>query len=285
MLSFVLAKQKKSAPLVMGVLNVTPDSFSDGGEFYSKDRAIEHALKMVEFGADIIDVGGESTRPRSESVTEKEELDRVIPVIERLKRECDCPISVDTTKPVVAKEAVRAGAGMINDISMLRYGIELARVAAEHDVELVLMHSRKSPKDMQEEIKYDDVVADVARELIQGVERAVQAGCKKEKIWLDPGIGFAKTAEQSIELLARLDEIVALGYPVLVGPSRKSFIGAFTEAEVGDRLGGTAAAVAISIVKGARAVRVHDVAIMRQAALIAYNVEKKLKSDRLGKRG
>jgi len=264
---------RRNRVVVMGILNVTPDSFSDGGRFLNVDAAVAHGAAMVAQGADIIDVGGESTRPgRLATVSVKEELTRVIPVIKRLKAEVNPFISIDTFKPEVAAEAVRAGAGMINDVSMLRYGNELAEIAAEFGVELLIMHSRQTPTNMQNSIKYDNVVADVARELDEAANRAVEVGVPKKNIWLDPGIGFAKTAAHNLELMAGLREIVNLGYRVLVGPSRKSFIDAFAGASVNNRIGGTAAAIAVSVLNGAVGIRVHDVDLMKQAALIAHAI-------------
>jgi dihydropteroate synthase len=260
--------------IIMGILNVTPDSFSDGGLYFDTDKAIERGLKMIGEGADIVDIGGESTRPGSRNIDEAEEKERVLPVIKGLKSRADALISIDTTKPEVAREAIALGAGMINDVSMLRHGAELAEVAAETGVDLVLMHSRKTPKDMQVDIVYDDVVRDVIQELKEAVQRAEAAGVNSIQIWLDPGIGFAKTVEHNLELLARLPELATLGFPVLVGPSRKSFIGKISGNEVADRLGGSAAAVAAAVMGGAMAVRVHDVAVMRQAAMIAYEIRK-----------
>jgi dihydropteroate synthase len=255
--------------LVMGVLNATPDSFSDGGRYFDPDRAATRGLEMIAEGADIVDVGGESTRPGSEAISVEEELRRVIPVIERLVSQTDIPISVDTVKPEVAEAAVAAGAQMINDVSCLRDSDQSAKIAARYGRHLVLMHSRGTPQTMCGLCDYTDVVKDVCKELSLSVETALAAGVPKECIWVDPGIGFAKTWEQSIELIARLDEIVALGYKVIVGPSRKSFIGKITGAGVDDRLGGTAAAVTTAILLGAKAVRVHDVSFMCQAALVA----------------
>ena len=229
----------------------------------------EIARAYMEAGADIVDVGGESTRPGSDGVDEAEEKRRVLPVIEQLSRATDAVISVDTVKPGVARAALDAGATMVNDVSNLRDGPGLAEVAAEGDAHLVLMHSRGRPADMQQMTDYRDVVADVIDALRLAVATAKRAGVREEKIWIDPGIGFAKTVEQNLELLRRLDEIVALGYPVLVGPSRKSFIGKISDADVSDRLGGTVAATTAAIMNGASAVRVHDVAVARQAALVA----------------
>jgi len=257
----------------MGILNVTPDSFSDGGEYFTPGLAVERGVELAGQGADIVDVGGESTRPGSPGVSESEELERVVPVIRALAEQTEALISVDTTKAAVASAAVDAGAGMINDVSTLRNeGEALVELAARTGVELLIMHSRKSPADMQEGISYDDVAADVCAELAAAAARAEQGGVDRERIWLDPGIGFAKTPAHNLELLARMNELVALGYPVLVGPSRKSFIGAVTGAPVDDRLGGTAAAVTAAVLGGARAVRVHDVPMMRQAALIAHGI-------------
>lgn len=254
----------------MGILNVTPDSFSDGGLFLEPEDAIARGRQLIEEGADIIDVGGESTRPGSSFVDVEEEKRRVLPVLEALLGQVDKPLSVDTVKPEVARAAAEAGVHIINDVSMLRNGVELAAVAAEFGTELVLMHSRKTPRDMQEDINYADVVRDVIDELLGAARSAITAGVEKERIWLDPGIGFAKTAEHNIELLARLDELVATGFPILVGPSRKSFIGKIGGDEAGNRLGGTAAALTVAIMRGARVIRIHDVATMRQASRIAH---------------
>ena len=259
-------------PVIMGVLNVTPDSFSDGGRFLEPAAALDHALRLQHEGADIVDIGGESTRPGSRPISEEEELARVIPVVRALAGRSKIPISIDTTKPRVAREAVAAGAGMINDVSCSRNGDALARIAADSGVDLVIMHSRKSPADMQREPAYEDLLGEVAGELLAAAERARRAGVRAERIWLDPGIGFAKTAEQNVELIGRTRELAGLGYPLLVGPSRKSFIGAFTGAAADDRLGGTAAAVAAAVLGGARAIRVHDVAVMRQAAIVAHEI-------------
>ncbi len=262
----------------MGILNVTPDSFSDGGRYYDMETAVGRGIALLEEGADIIDVGGESTRPGSQSVDENEEIRRTIPVIEKLKKETEATISIDTVKPGVAKAAVDVGAEIVNDVSMLRNGVGLAEVAAKAGASLVLMHSRKTPLDMQKDIVYKDVVRDVNNELLSAAAMAHEAGVPKDNIWLDPGIGFAKTAAHSIDVLARLPETVALGYRVLVGPSRKSFIGSVAGGEATDRIGGTAAAVAACILAGVHCVRVHDVAVMRQAALVAAEIRDTLSS-------
>jgi dihydropteroate synthase len=269
---FVESELPTDRPLVMGIINVTPDSFSDGGRFMDTQKAIEYGLAMSDEGADIIDVGGESTRPGSKSISEEEEISRVIPVISALAGKTAAVVSVDTTKSVVAQQAVDVGAGMINDVSTLRGGKELASIAAKVDAKLLIMHSRKLPRNMQEEISYGDVVVEVVKELEEAVDIAREAGVPRDSIWLDPGIGFAKTPEHNLQLLGRLREIVDLGYPVVVGPSRKSFIFDLTGAPVDRRIGGTAAAVTASIMNGARAVRVHDVATMKQVVTIAHGI-------------
>jgi dihydropteroate synthase len=254
---------------MVGVLNVTPDSFSDGGRFLDPEAAVEHALRLAAEGADVIDVGGESTRPGAPEVPVEEELRRVISVLERLVAiRFPVPISIDTSKAEVARAALSAGAAMVNDVRALA-GTDLARVVAEAGVPVVLMHMRGTPRDMREHAAYRDVVAEVRSELREAMERAVRAGVREDRILLDPGIGFAKTSEQSIEVLARLPELAELGRPLLVGPSRKSFIGAITGAPPGERLAGTLAAVAAAVLGGATFIRVHDVAAARQAARVA----------------
>ncbi len=255
--------------LIMGILNVTPDSFSDGGSYMEPAVATEHALRMLEEGADIIDVGGESTRPGSIKVLLEEEMRRVIPVIKALSNKTNAVISVDTTNPQTARAALDAGASILNDVSNLRDGDELAKLAADYKAYLILMHSRGTPQTMTGLTDYDDIVEDVCRELLQSVETACSVGVSPECIVVDPGIGFAKTAKQSLELLSRIKEITTIGYPIMIGPSRKSFIGEITKSETNNRLGGTAAAVTHAVLSGVKAVRVHDVAVMRQAVLTA----------------
>lgn len=246
--------------LVMGVLNVTPDSFSDGGLWFDREAAISHALEMAEQGADLLDIGGESTRPGAEAVPEEEELRRVIPVIETIAREIDVPISIDTRKASVARRAVEAGAVIVNDTGGEEADPAMPEVAAETGAGVVFMHSRGTPATMRSLTDYDDVVADVADFLAGAAADLTARGVARESIVLDPGFGFAKNAEQNLELLDRLDEIVALGYPVLAGTSRKSFIGAVLDLPEDDRLEGTAATVAWAMARGAQIVRVHDVA-------------------------
>lgn len=249
-------------PLVMAILNVTPDSFSDGGKFLSVDVAIERAEKMIAEGADIIDIGGESTRPGSKRVSASEEIGRVVPVIEAIAKRFDIPISIDTTKPEVAEAAIDAGAEIINDISGLRWQPELADVAVRSRATIVLMHSRGTFETMHTESPADDIVADVRESFTRSIGVARNAGVQKENIVLDIGIGFGKTFEQNLELLAKLDKLVAEfdEYPLLVGASRKSFIGKILGGAKGDeRLAGSLAAAVIAVEKGAAIVRVHDV--------------------------
>jgi dihydropteroate synthase len=241
----------------MGVLNVTPDSFSDGGRFLRSQDAVRHGVRLVEDGADILDVGGESSRPGSDPVSAQEELDRIGPVIEELARTVEARLSVDTYKPSVAAECLGLGATMVNDITGLQ-DPEMIRVVAEHRAGSVIMHMRGRPKTMQDDVAYDDVVTEVRAFLDERAARARAAGI--EEVAVDPGIGFGKTAAHNFELLRRLDEIVALGLPVLVGPSRKSFLGSLpSRLPAAERLEGTLAAVAVAVMHGAAIVRVHDV--------------------------
>ena len=254
---------------MVGVLNVTPDSFSDGGRFLDPGAAAEHALRLASEGADLVDVGGESTRPGAPEVSEEEELGRVIPVLAMLARSrFPVPISIDTSKAAVARAALDAGAALVNDVRALA-DPEMARVVAAAGAPVVLMHMRGTPRDMRDRASYLDVVGEVRAELVSAMGRAEEAGVRRERIVLDPGIGFAKTAEQSVEVLARLPEFLSIGRPLLVGPSRKSFIGAITGAGPDERLAGTLAAVTAAVLGGATFIRVHDVAASRQAARVA----------------
>ncbi len=256
-------------PFLMGVLNVTPDSFSDGGRFLDPGAAVDRALRLVEEGADLLDVGGESARPGAPPVPAQEERRRVVPVLERLAaRGFAVPISVDTSKAEVARAAVGAGAAMVNDVRGLA-DPEMARAVAEAGVPVVLMHMRGTPADMQSRASYRDVVAEVKAELAAALARAAAAGVPAERTVLDPGIGFAKAAGHSLRLLGRLGELETLGRPLLVGPSRKSFIGHVTGAPVAERLPGTLAAVAAAVLGGAAFLRVHDLGAARQAARVA----------------
>jgi dihydropteroate synthase len=252
---------------VMGILNVTPDSFSDGGRFAAHDRALQHARDMAAAGADIIDIGGESTRPGADPVSEEEELRRIIPLFERLAGELPVPLSVDTYKASVAEKALKAGASIINDISGLRFSPSMAEVAAAYDAAVVIMHIQGTPRNMQQHPVYADVVGEVRAYLAEGIELAVSAGVDREKMLIDPGIGFGKTLEHNLTLMNRLDELRMLGRPIVLGTSRKKFIGAILDIPVPDqRVDGTAATVALGIAHGASVVRVHDVDRMARVA-------------------
>ena len=254
--------------LIMGVLNVTPDSFSDGGLYLEHERAIAHGLELVEAGADIVDVGGESTRPGADPVPAEEELRRVIPVIEGIKRESNVMISIDTYKAQVAEAALAAGAGMVNDISALRFDEGMIDVLVQYDIPVVLMHMQGRPRTMQENPRYNDVVSDILQFLQERIAAATAGGIPKERLIIDPGIGFGKLLQHNLEILRRLDELRALGRPILIGPSRKSFIGRLTAAPVEERLPGTIASVTLGIAKGADIVRVHDVQEVKQAVRV-----------------
>jgi dihydropteroate synthase len=259
--------------LVMGVLNVTPDSFSDGGEFFAAKPAVEHALAMQRDGADIIDIGAESTRPGSVEIPAAEELRRLLPVLQGLRGKLRIPISVDTQKSGVAEIALGAGAEIINDISGLRHDPELARVAAKHGAVLVLMHMRGTPRTMQKGPFARDVANDVISGLQQSIATARRFGVRRSRIVIDPGIGFGKSYTQNYELLAKLPELAKLGCPLLVGTSRKGFLGATLArkrkpAAIEQRLFATAATIAASILNGAHIVRVHDVKEMREVAVV-----------------
>ena len=256
--------------LVMGILNVTPDSFSDGGRFADPAAAVAQGRALLAAGADLLDVGGESSRPGAQPVSVEEELRRVIPVVEILVRETGAVVSVDTTKARVAEEAVAAGAEIVNDVSAFRFDPRLAEVAARTGAGLVLMHMRGTPADMQREPVYADVVAEIAAFLRERGEAARRAGVRESALVYDPGIGFGKTLEHSLAILRRLPEFAALGRPLLVGPSRKAFIGTLLDGlPPGQRLEGTAAAVALAIAGGAALVRVHDVKEMGRVARVA----------------
>lgn len=254
----------------MGVLNVTPDSFSDGGLFLETDAAVDHALELERAGADILDIGGESTRPGSEPTREETELARVLPVIEKLHGRLKIPISIDTRRARVAETAARAGAEMINDVSALRDDPRMVEVARQHDLPVVLMHMRGGPRTMQKSGFARDVLKDVRRGLESAIHRAVRAGIGKQRLLVDPGIGFGKSFRQNFELLARLDEIAELGFPVVVGPSRKAFIGhALGGAAANERVWGTTAAATAAVLGGAHILRVHDVEEMAQVVKVA----------------
>jgi len=250
----------RARPLVMGILNVTPDSFSDGGQFLSASDAVVQGRRMCAEGADLIDVGGESTRPGSEPVSVEEEKRRVIPVIRELAARISIPISIDTQKAEVAAAGLDAGARIINDVSALRTDPEMAPLAAERRVPVVLMHMQGTPKTMQQHPTYEEVVGDVCEWLRQRVRFAVQSGIGRDRLVVDPGFGFGKTLQHNLELLRRLHELHALGLPVLVGTSRKSMLGRILDVAEGARLYGTLATVACAALSGVHIVRVHDVA-------------------------
>ena len=255
--------------IVMGVLNVTPDSFSDGGRFLDTDKAIRHGLKMAAEGAAIIDIGAESTRPGAEPVSVDEQIRRVVPVIEALCKKTEVPISIDTNSSEVAKAALRAGAAIINDITSLS-DERMGELAAKEQVPVVLMHIQGTPATMQIEPKYKDVVSEVRRFLLKKAKLAEQFGIPKERIFIDPGIGFGKTLVHNLLLLRNIDKIVSTGYRVLVGTSRKSFIGKITDKnKPDDRIFGTAASVALCVAEGISIVRVHDVAEMVDVVKVA----------------
>lgn len=244
--------------LVMGILNVTPDSFSDGGRWFDPDLAVAHGLEMIRQGADLIDVGGESTRPGARPVAAAEEIRRVRPVVERLARQ-GVLVSIDTSKAAVARAAFRAGARILNDVTALRRDPAMARAAARAGAAVILMHMKGTPRTMQKDPRYEDVVAEICRFFRKALKYALSAGIPRDRILLDPGIGFGKRPEHNVEILRRLDEFRSLGRPLVVGTSRKSFIGHYLGRAVGERLAGTAATVAAAVLRGADVVRVHDV--------------------------
>jgi len=249
----------RNKTLIMGILNVTPDSFSDGGKYTQIEKAIKKAEQMVADGADLIDIGGESTRPGYTRISDEEEIERIVPIIEAITKNVEVPVSVDTYKSEVAKRALEAGAHIINDIWGVKADPEMAKVAAEHAVPIILQHNRK-------EGDYDFFIRDVYNDLYKSVGLAKMAGVKSENIILDPGIGFAKTQEQNLEMMRNLDTMIALGYPVLLGTSRKGFIGNILDLPVSERVEGTGATICYGIQKGCQLIRVHDVKEMARMA-------------------
>ena len=247
---------------MMGVLNVTPDSFSDGGRFATRPSATSHARRLIDEGADILDIGGESTRPGADPVEPAEQTRRVVPVIDNVRRFSDIPISIDTASARVAEEAVKAGADILNDVTALRGDPAMLEVAAEHQLPVVLMHMLGTPRTMQKSPVYEDVVKDIGDFLRQRIAFAVAGGIDENQVLVDPGFGFGKTVEHNLEMLRRLREFHCLGCPLVVGTSRKSMIGGVLDRPVDQRLFGTAATVAAAVVRGAHVVRVHDVAEM-----------------------
>jgi len=260
---------------IMGVLNVTPDSFSDGGRYLRPDRALAHAQRMGEAGADLIDIGGESTRPGAPRVPLDEELRRVIPVIERVAARCRLPISIDTSKAEVARRALAAGAAMVNDVTALRGDPAMAGVVADAGVPVVLMHMRGTPSTMQRRPRYRALMNDLLRFFRERISAATAAGIDRRRILIDPGIGFGKTVAHNLEILQRLELLARLGRPILVGPSRKSFLGRLAgDLPVDRRLEGTAAAVTAAVLHGAQMVRVHDVAEMVRVVRVADAIKR-----------
>ena len=253
----------------MGVVNVTPDSFSDGGEFLDADAAVAHAARLAEDGAGIVDVGGESTRPGADPVPQDVELQRVIPVVERVAQTLGVRVSVDTTKLAVAEQAIQAGARVVNDVTAFRQAPELAGLVASAGAGCCLMHMQGEPRTMQRNPTYDDVVADVKAFLEERLAFATGEGVPEERVWLDPGIGFGKTLEHNLELLRRLDEIAAIGRPVVIGTSRKSFLGKITGRPERERVPGTIATNVIALERGASIFRVHDVREIADALKVA----------------
>jgi len=259
-------KLKLNRPIIMGILNVTPDSFSDGGKFFSKEKAIAHAKQMVADGADIIDIGGESTRPNSTRISKEEELRRVLPVLKILLKEVKVPISIDTMKSEVAEACLTAGAHLLNDVTGLR-NKKMVEVAARHNVPTIIMHMQGTPETMQLNPKYTNVIKEIKDYLLRQAKAAEKAGIKQ--IIIDPGIGFGKSLEHNLTIIKHLAQFQELGYPLLVGPSRKSFIGKILQVEADQRLEGTLAAVTACVLNGANIIRVHDVKESKRAAIIA----------------
>lgn len=250
-----------SRTYIMGILNVTPDSFSDGGRFNSEEAALQQAERLIEEGADMIDIGGESTRPSHTPVGEAEEIERVVPIIKAVRKRFDVPISIDTYKAKVAEEALKAGADIVNDVWGFKKDKNIAKVAAAFDVPCILMHNR-------EQAGYDNLMEDIQKDLMASITIALQAGVKKDKIILDPGIGFAKTYEHNLQVMKALEKICNMGYPVLLGTSRKSMIGLTMDLPVEQRLEGTIATTVFGIMKGCQIIRVHDVKENKRAAVM-----------------
>ena len=265
-------REENSATLIMGILNVTPDSFSDGGMYYNATQAIEFALQMEEEGADIIDVGGESTRPGAKTVELQKECDRILPVIEGIRTKSDILISIDTYKSEVARQSIATGAGMVNDISGMTFDPNMVDVIKDSGLPVVIMHIKGTPKNMQKNPYYEDLMQELTEYFEERKKFARAKGILDQQIILDPGIGFGKRLQDNFQLLRELKKIVDIGFPVLIGPSKKSFIGLTLDLPIDQRLEGTAAAVTTGILKGARIVRVHDVKEMKRVALITDSI-------------
>ncbi|MCK4840901.1 MAG: dihydropteroate synthase [Methylococcales bacterium] len=267
---------KIDKPLIMGILNITPDSFSDGGLFTEVESAVKHAKKMMAAGVDIIDIGGESTRPGSDSVAEAQQIVRVVPIIKAIRKQLSDTvlISIDTTISGVANAALKAGANIVNDISAGQSDAAMFKLVSKREVPIILMHKKGTPKTMQENPSYEEVVSEVVESLMTSVEEALEAGIKKHNIAIDPGIGFGKRREDNINLLAHLEDIVKMGYPVLLGTSRKRFMGSLCSVSSPKSLGtATAVTTALGIMAGVKIFRVHDVEENRQAADVAWAIK------------
>lgn len=261
-------------PLVMGVLNVTPDSFSDGGLFLKGTKAIDHGLRLEEEGADVIDIGGESTRPGALPVSFDEESQRVLPTVNTLAKKLKIPLSIDTRNSEIAKRAIEAGVSIINDVSGFSHDPKMFLMAAKGKTGLVFMHSKGSPETMQKSPRYRNLIDDIYYFLKKQIDRAIESNISKNRIAIDPGIGFGKTPKHNLTIIHRLNHLTGLGVPVLVGPSRKSFIGKILDLPPIERQEGTAASVAISVFQGARILRVHDVKSIRRVVLVAEGIKK-----------
>lgn len=270
-----------SVPVLMGIVNVTPDSFSDGGDFFDPEKAISHAIELVDEGADVLDIGGESTRPGSDPVSPDEEIRRVVPVIEGvIAKGITVPISIDTRRLKVAEKACEAGAVIVNDVAALSDEPELADFVAEKNLGVVLMHMQGRPKIMQQNPQYDDVIGEIGIFFKERVDFAVGKGIQPKNIVLDPGIGFGKLLEHNLEVMRRCSEWLTLGHPLLIGPSRKRFIGEILGTEVGDRLYGTIGASVSALYSGVRIFRVHDVKAVREALEVASAILGSIKNER-----
>ena len=267
---WLLSEDKQ--PLIMGILNVTPDSFTDGGKFLDSNTAVNHAMDMIADGADIIDIGGESTRPFSDSVSEREELSRVISVIKKLREKTDTVISIDTTKSSVADNACNIGADIVNDISGLSFDRGMIDIILKHDCPIILMHILGNPKTMQENPSYENLISDINNHLLDRANFALNKGVKKHNIILDPGIGFGKTIDDNFSIINNIDQLNDLGYPVLIGVSRKSFIGKTLDVDEDNRIEGTIASNIIALDRGCKIFRVHDIIEAKRSLVIANKI-------------
>jgi dihydropteroate synthase len=267
---WLLSEDKQ--PLIMGILNVTPDSFTDGGKFLDINTAVDHAIDMIADGADIIDIGGESTRPFSDSVSEEEELSRVISVIRKLREKTDTIISIDTTKSSVADKACSVGADIVNDISGLSFDSNMVNTVIKHDCPVVLMHIIGNPKTMQENPSYNDLISDITNHLLDRANFALKKGVKKHNIILDPGIGFGKTIDNNFTIINNIDKLTDLGYPILIGASRKSFIGKTLNVDENNRIEGTIASNIIALDRGCKIFRVHDIIEAKKSLIIGNKI-------------